>query len=377
MKIHHKKSFTRIGVVLALLSISMWQIIPLANVSAAQITSRSLTLKAGTIPTTNTTDAGSMAGGVVSHYFKFTVPGTGNVNSIKFLYCTDADPNGACITPTGLSTTGATLTHEQGATGFTMNSATQGAPYITRSGGAPINADVEYQLSGITNPTTENQTFFVRISTYETTDATGTAQDLGTVAASTTRQIVLSGTMPESLVFCTGSTIGTTGGVPDCAKAGVGAIAFNQLFSPTDTATSTSQMAASTNATSGYSITVNGPSLTSGSNTITPLPAPVGITRGLSQFGINLKANTIATSDPVVGTEIEHMSELLPNYLAQPDPDYGTADSFMYLNGDVVATSSAGSDAQIMTVSYIVNVPGSQPAGTYTTTLTYICTPTF
>ena len=52
--------------------------------SAAQITTRSLVLQAGT------TDGGSKASGVVNHYFAFTVPTTGNVGSIQFLYCTTA-----------------------------------------------------------------------------------------------------------------------------------------------------------------------------------------------------------------------------------------------------------------------------------------------
>lgn len=373
MKTHHK-SFTRIASAIALISILLLQVIPTSLVSADQITIRNLTLEGvGTV-------GGSQAGGVVNHYFKFTSPGTGSVKSIKFSYCTNADPNGACITPVGLDTTAATLGYEAGSTGFSMVNTANGTPYLTRAAGSAASGVLEYRLSGITNPTTENQTFFVRIATYDTTDATGTALDLGTVAASTTRQIVLDGTMPESLVFCTGATIGLTGGVPDCAKAGVGTIQFNQLFSPTDTATASSQMAASTNAGSGYSITVNGPTLTSGSNTISPLAAPVAITRGLSQFGINLKANTIATSDPAVGTEISLESNGT-NYRAQPTVNYGTVDNFMYADGDAVADSAnggaGGSDAQIMTVSYIVNVPGSQPAGTYTTTLTYICTPTF
>ena len=32
---------------------------------------------------------------------------------------------------------------------------------------------------------------------------------------------------------------------------------------------------------------------------------------------------------------------------------------------------------QIFTVAYMANVSGSQPAGTYATTLTYVCTATF
>jgi len=186
--------------------------------------------------------------------------------------------------------------------------------------------------------------------------------------------------MPESLVFCTGGTVGTTSGVPDCATATSGAVAFNQLFSPTDTATATSQMAASTNAGTGYNITVNGATLTSGSNTITAMGSSTTGVRGTSQFGLNLKANTVATSTPAIGTEVAPASNGT-NYRGQSIGGYSTVDNFKFVTADSVANSGnaslGGSDAQIFTVSYIVNVPGSQPAGTYTTTLTYICTPTF
>ena len=204
--------------------------------------------------------------------------------------------------------------------------------------------------------------------------------DKGTVTASTATQIVLNGTMPESLVFCTGATVGLTGGVPDCATATSGLIGFNQLFSPTDTATATSQMAASTNAGAGYVITVNGPTLTSGSNTVSPIGSTAPGIRGVSQFGLNLKANTTATSTVAIGSEVAVISNGT-NYRAQATTAYSTVDNFKFQSGEGVANSGfgglSGSDSQIYTVSYIVNVPGSQPAGTYTSTLTYICTPTF
>src|SRR4051812_26871679 len=63
---------------------------------AAQITSRSLTLQAGS------TDGGSKPSGVVNHLFAFTVPSVGdtNIGSIKFQYCKLAA--GTCDMPTGL-----------------------------------------------------------------------------------------------------------------------------------------------------------------------------------------------------------------------------------------------------------------------------------
>ncbi len=139
-------------------------------------------------------------------------------------------------------------------------------------------------------------------------------------------------------------------------------------------------MAASTNAGSGYVITVNGPTLTSGANTIAAMTAASTIAHGISQFGLNLKANTTATSTVAVGSEVAAAANGT-SYKGQAILGYNTIDTFKFTSGDSVANSAnggaGGSNAQIFTASYVVDVPGSQPAGTYTTTLTYICTPTF
>ncbi len=357
---------------------------PSQGVFAAQITLRSLTLQAGA------TDGGSKPSGVVKHFYSFTIPSTNNVGSIQFLYCTIA--SGTCTTPNGLSTTSATISAQTGATGFTLNNSTNGAPYLTRTA-ASISAGqaVTYQLSTVTNPDntncfggttpqSNNCTFYVRISTFLATNATGSPIDTGTVAASTATQITLTGTMPESLIFCTGSTISTTGGIPDCSTATSGAVSFNQPFSPADTATATSQMSASTNADTGYNITVNGVTLTSGSNTVTAMGSSTTGVRGTSQFGLNLRANTAATSTPSVGTDVTPAANGT-NYKGEALTGYATIDSFKFVTGNSIADSAnagAGpSDSQIYTISYIVNVNGAQAIGTYTTTLTYICTGNF
>lgn len=341
---------------------------------ADQITNRSLTLVAGA------TDGGSAPGGVVNHQFAFTLPSTANIGSIQFEYCTTASVE-VCVTPTGLVTTSATLGNETGATGFTMVNTTNGAPYLTRSAASATGA-VTYRLDTITNPTTENETFFVRISTFTSTDATTGSTDTGSVAASTATPIVISGTMPESLIFCTGETIGTSGSIPDCSTATPGDIFFDQLFSPTDTATTTSQMAASTNAGFGYIITVNGETLSSGANEIDAITSPTALAIGTGQFGLNLVENTTTTdvnTNPL-GLDVAPTPDGV-DLKGEADTDYATDDLFMFADGDTVASSTNGglgpTNSQIFTVSYIVNVPGNQAAGTYTTTLTYICTPTF
>jgi hypothetical protein len=345
-----------------------------SQASAAQITARSLTLVAGA------SDGGSKIGGSVNHLFTFTIPTTGNVGSIQFLYCTTASVT-ACTTPTGLVTTSATLFSQSGATGFTIVNTTNGAPYITRTASSVTGPQiVSYQLNTITNPTTTAQTFYVRMTTYTAAALGGSAVDTGSVAAATTNQIILTGTMPESIIFCAGATVATTAGIPDCTTATSGAVSFNQLFSPTDTATATSQMAASTNAGSGYVITVNGVTLTSGGNTIPAMAAATTGVRGTGQFGMNLKLNTTTTSTVAVGLEVA----ATPNGTSlrgQASTGYNTVDNFKFVTGDAVAKSDntvAGpTNAQIFTSSYIVNVAGNQTSGTYTSTLTYICTGTF
>jgi len=345
------------------------------SVSAAQITTRKLTLQAGA------TDGGSKPNGNVKHLFDFTVPTTASaIGSIKFEYCTTA--SGTCTMPVGLVTTGATLGAEgPNATGFGLVATTNGVPYLTRTAATPTGGALSYRLDGVINPTAANTAFFVRIATYGSTDTTGSPIDTGTVTASTATQIQLTGTMPESLIFCTGGTVlVNSGGVPDCSTATSGAITFNQLFSPTDTATATSQMAASTNATSGYSITVAGPTLTSGANTIPAMGTAGPGVRGTSQFGMNLMANTTATSTVAVGSAVAPTANGT-DLRGQPSTGYNTVDNFKFVNGEAVAASDFNTpgptNAQIYTASYIVNVAGSQTAGTYVTTLTYVCTATF
>lgn len=413
MKHHNNTNVTRFRILasatLLLVASAMQAFVP-QSAHAAPMGARSLTLQTGLGG-----DLGSLAGGTVVHKFDFVV-GTpaASIGSIRFLYCTDAGEGTEaypCTAPTGLDTTNVTLDAEgANATGFTESSPTTNSVLLTRAASAaPSGAALSYTLGEIDNPTTENYSFYVRIFTYPTLNGTGAATDIGAVAASTTRAIVLNGYMPESLVFCAGSKIeenGTTN-LPDCSTAATGTIYFNQVFSPEDTAYAVSQMAASTNAGSGYAITVNGPTLTSGGNTINAMATAAQSQLGVSQFGMNLVLNdgtafgntapNIAAYDndrdasaitaDVGSADIDRASDAV-DFKGQATPvgDYGTAGLFTFNSGDVVANSAydgttnttlGPTQGQIYTVSYIANVPGNQPAGGYSTTLLYICTPTF
>lgn len=111
------------------------------------------------------------------------------------------------------------------------------------------------------------------------------------------------------------------------------------------------------------------------------MATPATIVRGTGQFGMNLRLNTTATSTIAVGADVDNAPDGV-NLKGQPTADYNTVDTFKFVSGDSVAASDNGgtpgpTNAQIFTSSYIVNVAGNQASGTYVSTLTYICTPTF
>jgi hypothetical protein len=95
---------------------------------------------------------------------------------------------------------------------------------------------------------------------------------------------------------------------------------------------------------------------------------------------MNLVLNTTTTSTVAVGADISAPSNGT-DLRGQALAGYDTPDVFKYVSGDTVANSAytvAGpTNSQVYTASYIVNVAGNQLAGTYTTTLTYVCTSTF
>lgn len=335
---------------------------------ADQITARSLTLQTvGSV-------GGSTPGGTVNHKFDFTVPTVGtNIGSIKFEYCDAAA--GTCNAPTGMDASGVAMgTQSGGATGFTIGNGgdapapTANVVHITRATPSTPTGALSLTLNSIDNPTTTNYTFFVRITTFSASDGTGTV-DTGTVAASTANQIDFSGYMPETLIFCTGVTVDAT-----CTTVTNATIDFG-VFSPTSTVSATSEMAASTNAESGYVITVAGDTLTNGSYTIPAIGnSATTATIGQSEFGLNLKDN----ATPDVGAEMTPAFDA-GDYTGTVSSPFDTADNFAFddTTTNEVASSTGPSAAQKYTVSYIVNVAGNQVAGTYTTTLTYICTPTY
>lgn len=124
-----------------------------------------------------------------------------------------------------------------------------------------------------------------------------------------------------------------------------------------------------TNAINGFTTTVTGNTLTSGSYTINAIGAGATASNpGTEQFGINLVAN----SSPSVGADLSGTS---PAGLVAST--YNTADNFAFNSGDTIATASTDINETTFTVSYIANISSATEAGNYSTTLTYATTANF
>ncbi|HEY2003898.1 MAG TPA: hypothetical protein VGH44_02175, partial [Candidatus Saccharimonadia bacterium] len=274
---------------LSLIGLIAYMALPMAAQAAGQLTARSVT---------PSTSLGAATG--VTYTVKFKAGTAGNVGSVKFEVCDSPVESTACAgtgNSNGASLANAGLTGTFAGTNWSTPTWTKGSGGNAPTGPGASGTSVKFAasaqtsvatsdqatvtLTNVVNPTANNKEYYFRVTTYSDT-AYGTEVDYGATALSTTQGVTVSGYMPESLVFCVGATVAA-----DCSTIGGGTVDLG-TFSPTATNTGASEMAASTNASSGYAITINGTTLASGGNQITACAANCAATTGTSQFGTNV-----------------------------------------------------------------------------------------
>jgi len=308
--------------------------------SATQITGRKVTI------------GSSVASASTTYSFTFTVPQATVIKSASFAACTTA--SGACTPSPGFSASSSTLTAQPtnlgDAAGWTVDNGTAGELRLSKSGNvaAPTGSQT-VGFSTVTNPSATNSTFFMRIATFSD-DAYTTGIDEGVVAASTAGQITVTAAVGETLTFILAAAT----------------VALGTLTTGT-TGSGTSAMTVSTNASTGYSVTYSGTTLTAPDDTITALATPTASAVNNKQFGINLMPNTT----PAVGSDVTGTGS------GTPSTGYEVADLFKFASGDTVASASAPTNSNDFTISYIANISGATKPGTYSTVLTYIATANF
>lgn len=299
-----------------------------------------------------------------SHNFSLTYPSTGSVGSIVFEYCENSPlEDQPCTAPGGLNVAGATLDSQSGNIGFSIDATntTANKLVLTRVPAAGVAVASTYNFSNITNPSTAGVTEFVRVSTYASIDGSGASIDSGSVAFATVSPFNVATFVPPFIRMCVGLSVAV-----DCSTATGNSLNLGD-FTTSQAKSGQSQFAVGTNSISGYNVSVLGTTMTSGNNSIAAMGSPAASQNGTSQFGLNLKAN----SNPSVGQEPSGSGTGLPA------AGYDTVNVFKFAPGDTIASAGTPTEFNQMTVSYLVNINSSQPAGYYSTTLTYLATASF
>lgn len=302
-------------------------------------------------------------GATTEYTVQMTPQDTAAVGSLRVRFCANSPLlDTPCTAPPGLNVSGVVVTTQSGMTGFTVHSSTTtNVLVLTRTPSAPMAIPTQLTLGNIVNPH-DVGTFFARLETFSSTDASGIRNDYGGVALSTTTDVTVSTYVPPYMMFCVGTTIAPF----DCATAAGSYIDFGELSTAGPKYGST-QLLLSTNAGGGYNIHVLGTTLTSGNNIIPALDNPNTSRPGVSQFGINVRANRT----PAIGADVQGPGS------GQPAGRYNQPDFFAFASGDMIASSVREDDYRLYTVSVLVNRSANQQPGIYVSTLTFVATATF
>lgn len=320
------------------------------------------TIIANSLPSRSVVIGSSAPSAVTSHRYNFTFETATSVGSIEFEYCTNSPFIGTyCNPPLGLIVNTASISAQSGETGFSIDpSTTANRLVISRPPAMTSPVPASYTFNNVTNHSAPFNTVYVRVATFATSDGTGARTDSGAVAFATASGISVSGFVPPYLTFCVGVVVAL-----NCSNATGTSLNFGEL-SKTQPRFLTSQFSVATNDPGGYATTLAGTTMTSGNNIIPGLPSPQGSQSGVSQFGMNLRAN----SNPAVGANPTGVGT------GAISPNYGVPNQFFF-NNQVIASSTISSDFNLFTASYIVNVSEAQSPGVYSTTLTYIASAAF
>lgn len=308
--------------------------------------------------------ANANASANTTHLIGFTVTDPTSIGSVVFEFCSNSPllPV-ACVAPPGFSASVAILTAQTGETGFSIHpSSTINKIILTRVAIAPVGGPSTYRFTNIINPSLPG-TFYLRMSTYLSTDGSGANIQEGGTALAIVGGLSVAAEVPPYLKFCVSVTIS---GV-DCTSATSYLIDVGELSTISANKASW-EFVVGTNAGYGYSITMNGTTLTSGNNVIPALVVQTASQPGTSQFGVNLRANPSLN----IGAEPSG-----PGTNGTVSPGYNMPNMFKFQTGDVVVSSTGSDDLHKFTTTFMANISKAQAAGVYTTTISYICLANF
>ncbi len=300
----------------------------------------------------------------VTYEIGFSTVSPGLLGSVEAEFCSnDPFPGTSCTVPPGLNLSSAVLASQSGTNDFTIDAGQTNAHRMVFSRTASVVAanTFKFELSGVANPTSTGAQY-IRLRTYSAAARGGSVVEEAGVAFNIMGDVSVSTQVPQRLEFCVGVTIVSV----DCSNTVGDSIDMGTLKTNNVT-TATSQFVAGTNADNGYTVTVNGNSLTSGNNVLKAMSNMSISLPGTNQFGMNLRQNI----SPVIGQNPTGTGS------AAPVGSYNIPDNFIFNSGDTIASTSTVDNYRKFTASYIANIDANQPGGYYATTLTFVALANF
>ena len=364
------------------------QLLP-AIASAAQITSRSMTMSTSAISTAAT------------YTLSFTPVSSAQELIVDF--CSN-DPL-VSDTCSFAATTVPTISSPTSNLG-TASSVGSGSPVhtikvtgLTMTGGSSYNITFS---AGITNPTTP-VSFYARILTYGTgnasgytpanttggTPTTGTYIDYGGLALSTTNNISVTSKVFETLSFCVFQGSCGTAAALILGDPTTGALSFSNTY-----ANSNAQYTIATNAGSGVNITMTGTTLcrSVGSNCLTGASAytisaiggtAAGPTVGSEQFGMcaDVTGSGVLTVASTYVDSVNNCHGLSTGIYAGSSTfgfnDASGSNGTNNAAGSQVIYSAGAVPSYTGTLAFLGDISATTEAGIYTTSLNLVATGTF
>lgn len=124
--------------------------------------------------------------------------------------------------------------------------------------------------------------------------------------------------------------------------------------------------------TGGYRLQIVGDTPTYDGRALYALPTPTASDPGTEQFGINVVANTTPAmgANPVLQPGGGDGTSLVTS-------NYNTPNLFMYSSGQTVAETTSNTGGADFTITMIVNISNSTPAGKYTSDFAAVVVPYF
>lgn len=144
------------------------------------------------------------------------------------------------------------------------------------------------------------------------------------------------------------------------------------VLAPTTTATASTTVSVRNYLTNGYVVRMYGNPLEQNGHTMAAPAVPTTSQVGTEQFAINLRDNT----SPNVGADPVQLPSSSFSFGTYAN-GYDVVDSFKYVNGDVVAQSDRSSGTTQFTISFIVNIASTTPAGYYETDMSAVVVSTY